>query len=172
VALGVLLAAILHGQAPLYTAYREAGARHIPKSTARTLCREGFFRSGDLVLVAPEYLQPTFWYYCSGRVELHGFVGWDNPVLPRWRGYGDRWASPSAAGEAVVRASRSLEESGRARLLLVWHPNLLGPPIYFTKRIRILKAALENAFRRGETYSLPGRYERVLVTVYRPRSRP
>lgn len=142
----------------------------MPKANARTLCRGGFLHDGDLVLVAPEYLQPTFWYYCGGRVELHGFVGWDGPILADWKGYVKRWSSPDAIPDAISKASAAIGKTRESRLLLVWHPNLFGPPVYFTKRIRLLQRALAGAFRECETFSPPGRFERVLVTVYRPRS--
>ena len=67
--------------------YSELSAsRSRPKSGVRTLCQSPRLRSSNLLVVAPDYLASTVWYYCGARKDLKGFVRWTDPVSAESQG--------------------------------------------------------------------------------------
>ena len=138
-----------------------------PKSGVRTICQHGGLRPEDLVVLAPDYLGSTFWYYCWETPTTHGFPIWSNPSLPDWYHYREAWSSPTAIAETTERIRGTLHETGSDHFFLIWLPGLSGGTVEWGSRIRQLRAALADEYSPGEPILAPGRAERVFLLEYK-----
>jgi len=151
---------------PLYLDIFERDRLGLPKSGVRTLCRDHHFVRDDVVLVAPDHLALTVWYYCKPEPSLHGFVRWENPNLFDPRGYPELWASPTAVPRTWSHVARELEAKTRARFYLVWDSESDAPPLFYSRRVNALRQALSERYSERESTFYAGRFEHVGFTDY------
>jgi hypothetical protein len=135
--------------------------RDLPKSGIRSVCRNRQLNSNDLVVVAPDYLALTVWYYCGRREDLHGFVRWDGAVLLDLKNYAKRWSDPSAVADAVSKIEATLRRSGRSAFELVFDDTQIEPPLQYGLRVRKFRAELARLFNTTLIGQFPGRIESV-----------
>jgi len=139
------------------------------KSGLRGFCGGPSFPSDGMVLVVPDYLAPTAWYYCGHEDRLRGFTHWDRPFLFDPARYRDLWRDPRAAAAAAAEIERTLAAGEARRFVLVQDdpPTELLP--LFDAPVRRLDAALAARFEERPLGRYPGRVESVRVIELRRR---
>jgi hypothetical protein len=139
----------------------------IPKSGIRTICKRGLVRPSDLIVLAPDYLGSTFCYYCGLTDQTHGFALWSDLRLPNWFAYSAAWSSPAIVSVTTARIREALKQKKANHFYFIFRPGLAGPPLFFGKRIAVLRAALDAEYQRGQVLRVPGRIEPVVLIEYR-----
>jgi hypothetical protein len=147
---------------------RFATARR-PKSGLRGFCASPAFPADGIVLVAPDYLAPTAWYYCDQRDRLRGFTHWERPFLFDPARYRELWGDPGAAEAAVAKIEEALAAGQGRRFVLVQDdpPTQLLP--LFEGPVQGLDAALAARFDERPLGRYPGRVESVRAVELRRR---
>jgi len=154
-----LVVASFAARRPLYEGRFEVAAR--PKSGLRSLCRAHPFGGDELVLVVPDFLAPTAWYYCDDEKVLRGFTHWERPYLFDPGRYRELWKNPNAARIAAARLDEALAAAGRSRfgLVLAETPTALLP--LFARPVDELTAELARGYDTKLAGRFPGRIESV-----------
>ncbi len=137
-----------------------------PKSGIRTLCAPRDMGGQDLIVIAPDYLASTFWYYCGEQPGMRGLLLSKEPMMVNWQDYGRRWADPAMIPRALERISEDIEALKPTRLVLVGDISSNGPPLYYTARIERLRRALRARLGTASSETFDGRLESVLVDVF------
>ncbi|MGE5412563.1 MAG: hypothetical protein ACM3NW_00185, partial [Syntrophomonadaceae bacterium] len=140
-----------------------------PKSGFRTLCRARPFDSGAFVLVVPDYLAPTAWYYCGHEDRLRGYTHWRRPFLFDPARYRELWGDPGAAASAVARIEEDLGPAPAAAFVLARQNDAAGLLPFYEDRVQALDAALAGRFDERLLGRFPGRVESVRALVLRRR---
>jgi len=158
-----LVVASFSARRALYEGRFEVAGR--PKSGLRSLCRAHPFGRDDLILVVPDFLAPTAWYYCDDETVLRGFTHWERPYLFDPGRYRELWKDPRAAPLAAARIGESLAADGRARfgLVLAETPTSLLP--LFARPVEELTAELARTYDAKAAGRFPGRIESVRALV-------
>ena len=166
IALIVVLGVSLQDAGRLSSDFGSYIARGLPKSGMRTVCAGHRFGTQDMIVVAPDYLASTLWYYCSERATMRGIVLWENALMVNWQDYGKRWVAPGMVANALDRIDREIATRRPARLVLIGDISSNGPPLYYTARIERLRRALHARFPFASTKEFEGRLESVLVDEF------
>jgi len=166
-ALGALIVAAFWARRDLYEARWASAAR--PKSGIRTLCRTEPPGPADLVLVAPDYLAPTVWYYCGRRDDLRGFARWNRPHLFDPSDHGAAWRDPAAPARTMAALEREIAEGRARRVLLIREQAPAGLLPFYQPAADELDAALVRRFAAGSPERFPGRVEYVEAVALTPR---
>jgi hypothetical protein len=164
---GLLLAASISARIPLYLEMFERDRVGLPKSGVRSLCREYDLTRDNLVVVAPDYLALTVWYYCKPAASLHSFVRWDNPYLFDPRDYRALWVSHVAVPETLRHVARALDANRAGGFKLIWDTWSNGPPLFYLRRIDEFRRALSERYSVARPSLYAGRVERVGFAEYR-----
>jgi hypothetical protein len=154
-----LVVASFAARRALYEGRFEVSGR--PKSGVRSLCRAHPFGRDDPIVVVPDFLAPTAWYYCDDETVLRGFTHWERPYLFDPGRYRALWKDPNAASLAVARIGETLAAADRSRfgLVLAETPTELLP--LFEKPVEQLTAQLAQAYDEKLAGRFPGRIESV-----------
>lgn len=144
-----------------------AANRPIPRSGIRSVFLGHFFQPGDLVVVAPDYLAPTAWYYMPKGTRLKGFVRWDDAVLTDFRGYREKWWNPDAVEEAMTSIVAEAKRSHTPHLLLITDFNFDS---MFREPTENLRAELAHRFPPEQDRYFTAQAEFVRATRYDLRS--
>ncbi len=162
-----LVAVSFSARADLYAA-RAAGGNH-PKSGIRSLCQSRPSGPGELVVVAPDYLAPTVWYYCGRDEAVRGFAHWDHPVLFDPGAYARLWTDPAAADRTSAEIVSALRQTGRSRFTLVRDRPAGGLLALYDGQVGKLEADLARTYDEASRVPFPGRIESVEAVGYRAR---
>ncbi len=158
-----LIAASFAARRELYEGRFEVAGR--PKSGIRSLCRAHPFGPEDLILVVPDYLAPTAWYYCGDEEAMRGFTHWERPVLFDPGRYRQLWRDPGAAPLAVARVGEALEAGGRSRFGLILEETPTGLLPLFSRPVEELTAELVRRYDARAVGRFPGRIASVRAFV-------
>ncbi len=140
-----------------------------PKSGIRTLCRARPFLSDELVVVFPDYLAPTVWYYCGRPEGLHGFARWNRPDLFDPGDHGVRWRDPEAPGRVVSDIEARLRDGNLERFTLIRELAPAGFLPFYAAPAAEAEAELARRFEGHSAGRFPGRIEPVEALVMEPR---
>ncbi len=132
------------------------------KSGIRTMCRQGVGRGGDLVLVAPDYLASTLWYYCGNAPALRGAALGADALKLDWRTYSRAWLSPSLVRDAVAR----VRAEAPAHFFFVMDAGRFGPPMNYSAVERELRSALGAVYGERSVSQWKGRMESVILVEF------
>ncbi len=165
VALAGLIGAAFLARRDFYQGRRAVGVAERPKSGIRTLCRARPFGPGELVVVVPDYLAPTVWYYCGRSEGLHGFARWNRPDLFDPGDHGARWKDPEAPGRLVSRIEARLREGNLERYTLVRELAPAGVLPFYAASLAEAEAELARRFESRPAGRFPGRIEPVEAFV-------
>ena len=163
VGLAALVVAAFTARAEFYEGRFSVARR--PKSGIRDVCRARPFERDELVLVVPDYLAPTAWYYCDHEENMRGFANWNRPFLFDPGRYRELWGNPAAPALTVARIEEALEQHGRSRfgLILEETPTELLP--LFQSQVEALRAELARHYDEKSVGRFPGRIESVRALV-------
>jgi hypothetical protein len=167
VGLAALVVAAFTARAEAYEGRFSVAGR--PKSGIREVCRARPFEKDELVLVVPDYLAPTAWYYCDHEENMRGFANWDRPFLFDPARYRELWGSPAAPALTLTKIQEVLAQHGRSRFRLIVEetPTQLLP--LFQKQVEALRAGLARGYEEESVGRFPGRRESVRAIVLRRR---
>jgi hypothetical protein len=154
-----LVVSSFSARADLYEERLSAANR--PKSGIRSLCRARPFGSDGLVVVAPDYLAPTLWYYCGRDESLHGFARWERPFFFDIGGYAEIWRDPAAPARTMSRIEEAIRQQGGSRFALVLDASPAGLPRFFDGQFERFKAEMAQRYEEGSLGRFPGRVESV-----------
>ncbi len=167
VALLALIAASFSARRDFYEGRWSVAER--PQSGIRTLCRDRAFGSGELVVVLPDYLAPTVWYYCGRLENLHGFARWNRPDLFDAGDHGAQWRDPAAPGRRISEIETRLRDGNLSQFTILRE---LAParllPFYQAQEERF-EGELSRRFEERSAGRFPGRVETVEAVVMTPR---
>lgn len=166
-ALALLIGAAFSSRRDFYEGRWALGER--PKSGIRTLCRDRPFEPGELVVVFPDYLAPTVWYYCGRPADLHGFARWDRPDLFDPADHGARWRDPKTPGRIVSDIEGRLREGNLERFTLIREQVPAGLLPFYAAPAAQAETELARRFERRSTGRFVGRIEPVEAVVLEPR---
>lgn len=156
---------------PLYVEMQSWG-RPEPKSGVKTLCASGRLRPDEVVFVVPDCLATSVWYFCQPSPPiLRGYMQWDDPFLPNWERYPELTRPPIAESVAafIARVEQTQRHRAGERFSLVWG-DWPDPPLFYGRRVELVRRALRSRFIEGPTSIYRGRHEYVQVTDYTVRS--
>ena len=146
---------------------RFSGAER-PKSGIRTLCRDRPFTPDDFVLVLPDYLAPTVWYYCGRPQNLHGFARWNRPDLFDPGNHGEAWKDSTVPTAVLSQIDERIRDGGpRFLLIREWAPAGWLP--FYEPRAGEFQAELQRRFDETSAGRFPARIEPVEAFVLKPR---
>lgn len=140
-----------------------------PKSGLRTLCRARPFDAGEFLVIVPDYLAPTAWYYCGEEDRLRGYTHWRRPFLFDPARYRELWGDPAAAASAVARIEADLGPAPGAAFVLVREDDAAGLLPLYQDRVQALDAALASRFDARPLGRFPGRIESVRAAALKRR---
>ncbi len=166
-AVGLLIAASLWARRDLYEARSASAGR--PKSGIRTLCRSPSLAPSDAVIVLPDYLAPTVWYYCGRREDVRGFARWSRPDLFDPSGHGESWRDPEATAKSLSALDREVAARRPPRILLIRELAPAGYLPFYRQRAAEFEAALARRFDERLVGRFPGRVESVEMYALTPR---
>lgn len=158
-----LVVASFSARRDLYEGRFEVAGR--PKSGLRSLCGARLLPPEDLVLVVPDYLAPTAWYYCRGENRMRGFASWSRPFLFDPGRYRAIWRDPDAASLAAARLDETLAAENRSRFWLILEQPAAGLLPFFAEPVGALTADLDRRYDMRPSGRFPGRVESVLAFV-------
>lgn len=164
---GVLIGAAFWARRDFYEERFASMGR--PKSGIRTLCLAPSVEPSDVVVIVPDYLAPTAWYYCGRREDLRGFALWNRPDVFDPSAHGAAWRDPEAAAKFEAALEREIAARGAPRVLLVRE---LAPGEYlpfYRERAGEFEAALARRFEESPAVRFPGRAESVDLVLLTPR---
>ncbi|MCA1581916.1 MAG: glycosyltransferase family 39 protein [Acidobacteria bacterium] len=134
----------------------------LDKSGIRSLCRHRMVREGDLVLVTPDYLASTLWYYCGGAPVIRGAALGPAALMLDWREYAGIWLSPSLVPRAVER----VRSEAPAHFFLLMDADWYGPPMNYSPISRNLRAALGAPYSEVGVSQWRGRLESATLVEF------
>ena len=163
VGLAALVVAAFTARAEFYEGRFSVARR--PKSGIRDVCRSRPFEQDELVLVVPDYLAPTAWYYCDHEENMRGFANWNRPFLFDPARYRELWGNPAAPALSLTRIQEALAQHGRSRFRLILEetPTELLP--LFQAQVEALRAELARVYDEESVGRFPGRIESVRAMV-------
>ena len=171
VATGVALAALIvtsfSARKDFYEARWSLADR--PKSGIRTLCRARPFGPDELVVIVPDYLAPTAWYYCGRSETLHGFARWNRPDLFDPVDHGAQWRDPAAPGRVVSEIEARLRDGKRSRFTLLRELAPAGFLPFDELQAALAEGEISRRFERRSVSRFPGRIEPVEALVLEAR---
>jgi 4-amino-4-deoxy-L-arabinose transferase-like glycosyltransferase len=171
VALAALIAASFSARRDFYEGRWSVAER--PKSGIRTLCQARQLGPGELVVVVPDYLAPTVWYYCGRPEDLHGFARWNRPDLFDARDHGARWRDPAAPGVLISEIEARLRDRNLSQFTVVRENPPAGLLPFYEAQVEKSEAELAHRFEGRSVGRFPGRIEPVEALVYEgPRREP
>ena len=163
VGLATLVVAAFTARAEFYEGRFSVARR--PKSGIRDVCRARPLAEDELVLVVPDYLAPTAWYYCDHEENMRGFANWNRPFLFDPARYRELWGNPAAPALSLTRIQEALAQHGRSRFRLILEetPTELLP--LFQAQVEALRAELARVYDEESVGRFPGRIESVRAMV-------
>ncbi len=171
-ALGAVVAVSLLGMIRAESSSARFAYTHREISGMRALVRSDreVLSPRTLVVLAPDYLGPTFGYYSLGRaVSVVGFPHRDAPQFFRWDGYAAAWLAPRVVESAEANVERRFD-ARYVRLALLADSNLTDRgPLRYTLANE-LATALARRYRVVARKSFGGREEAVSLTILERRS--
>jgi hypothetical protein len=172
-AMAVVAVVSVIGMAPREFAIVRFAYTHSEISGMRALVRSerDVLSPRTLVVVAPDYLGPTFGYYSLGRgVTVVGFPHRDAPQFFRWDNYADAWLAPGVVEKAEANVEQRFD-SRYDRLALLVDSDLTDRGRLRYTLANELAAALTRRFRVITHRSFDGREEAVSITILERRNR-
>ncbi|MET0621024.1 MAG: glycosyltransferase family 39 protein [Thermoanaerobaculia bacterium] len=167
VALAALIVASFSARRDFYEARWSLAER--PKSGIRTLCRSRSFGPDELVVIVPDYLAPTAWYYCGRAETLHGFARWNRPDLFDPVDHGAQWRDPAAPGRVVSEIEARLRDGKRSRFTLLRELAPAGFLPFYESQAALAEGEISRRFERRSVSRFPGRIEPVEALVLEAR---
>ena len=168
-AVGVVIAGSFLGRLWQYDDIWSRARIGPPKSGVRPAVEYLRLVPSDLLLADPDTLSPSLWYYTKGRIPIHGFPRWDDPLLPAYASYERDWNDPGAARRDLTRLESSVAPRSTRRVVLFFSVADTQPSYRVAKAFEDLLAA---RFRVTEARWFNGRPEGVHVTVIDPTRSP
>jgi hypothetical protein len=167
VSLAALIGASFSARRDFYEARWSLAER--PKSGIRTLCRSRSFGPDELVVIVPDYLAPTAWYYCGRSETLHGFARWNRPDLFDPVDHGAQWRDPAAPGRVVSKIEARLQDGKRSRFTLLRELAPAGFLPFYEPQAARAEGEISRRFERRSVSRFPGRIEPVEALVLEAR---
>ena len=167
VALAGLIVASFSARRDFYEARWSLADR--PKSGIRTLCRARSFGPDELIVIVPDYLAPTAWYYCGRSTTLHGFARWNRPDLFDPVDHGAQWRDPAAPGRVVSEIEARLRDGNLSRFTLLRELAPAGFLPFYESQAARAEAEISRRFDRRSVGRFPGRIEPVEAFVLEAR---
>ena len=151
---------------PARTGTRGAfGRSRRPKSGVRSFCRSRPSGSDELLVVAPDYLAPTVWYYCGRDESTHGFVRWDRPTLFDPGSYAEPLERSRRRHPDDLADRRPAPAAGAVPVHAPVWTTLRGASPAYGRQIERLRAELAARFEAIPERRLPGRLESVDAVI-------
>ena len=163
VGLAALVVAAFTARAEFYEGRFSVARR--PKSGVREVCRARPFERDELVLVVPDHLAPTAWYYCDHEENMRGFANWNRPFLFDPARYRELWSDPEAPALTLTKIQESLAQHGQSRFRLILEETPTGLPPLFQAQVEAFRAELARAYEEKSVGRFPGRIESVRAMV-------
>jgi hypothetical protein len=135
------------------------------RSLIRDLCGEGLFRGGDLVVVTPDMIGPTFWYYLPPGILLRGLVHWSEPALVDFSDYPSKWKDPRLIDDIAAALDRDLRSNPVRRILLTYAVGN-DNPLPFRTRTKELRSLLAGRFRLDSSNIYRGPADVIQIDVF------